>query len=271
MNSIVATRKSCTPAAEGRSGFTLLEILLVVAIIALLVSILLPSLTRAREQAKRTQCATNQKQMLTGIHMYTTAYRGQLPGSIKAFNQSLTWLVWQNFGKSPNPPRGYVHHGLLYGSRILKDPKVFFCPSYTEYPHVYPEGWTKFVAPNGAEAVATSYMYSLNGQVNMYPKGVRIAARLEDLGVREALHSCVFMAKPDKYQRRGVWPHQGGINVALADGSIQLMHVESDLARTAAKLYDSNNTTLMDYFSFCFFKMLSGDRHFMNAYPAIPP
>jgi prepilin-type N-terminal cleavage/methylation domain-containing protein len=257
--------------ASRRRGFTLIEVLVVVAIIGLLVAILIPSLSKAREQAKRTLCASNQKQMMSGIHMYATAHKGSIPSSIRAFNQGLTWLVYQNHGKPPDPAEGYVHHGLLYASRLIKERRIFYCPSYTEYPHVYPDGWTKYVSPNGSEAVATSYMYALNGQLDLYKPGVRITARLEELSVREALHSCVFMAKPDKLQKRGVWPHLGGVNAALADGSLQLVRVDSSLARLAASLYDPNPTGQMDYFSYCFFKMLSGDRRRMNAFPNVLP
>jgi prepilin-type N-terminal cleavage/methylation domain-containing protein/prepilin-type processing-associated H-X9-DG protein len=48
---------------RANAGFTLIEVLVVVAIIALLVAILLPSLARAREQARRTQCASNARQI----------------------------------------------------------------------------------------------------------------------------------------------------------------------------------------------------------------
>jgi len=58
-----------------RSGFTLIELLVVVAIIALLISILLPSLGRAREQAKKAYCANNLGQFGRALQLYAGEYK----------------------------------------------------------------------------------------------------------------------------------------------------------------------------------------------------
>lgn len=64
-----------------RGAFTLIEVLVVVAIIALLISILMPSLARAREQARQTQCAANLSQIGRAEGAYQTDSREWIPGS----------------------------------------------------------------------------------------------------------------------------------------------------------------------------------------------
>jgi prepilin-type N-terminal cleavage/methylation domain-containing protein/prepilin-type processing-associated H-X9-DG protein len=62
------------------SAFTLIELLVVVSIIALLVAILLPSLTKAREQARAAKCLANLHAFVLAIQTYTVDYNGTLPG-----------------------------------------------------------------------------------------------------------------------------------------------------------------------------------------------
>jgi len=64
---------------ELRRGFTLVELLVVIGIIALLISILLPALNKARESAKAVQCLSNQRQFAMGMLLYANDYRGSLP------------------------------------------------------------------------------------------------------------------------------------------------------------------------------------------------
>ncbi len=67
-------------------GFTLIELLVVVAIIAVLVSILLPSLARAREMARRTLCSANLRQISMGLIGYAEDSNGWFPGNVNSIS-----------------------------------------------------------------------------------------------------------------------------------------------------------------------------------------
>lgn len=62
-----------------RTGFTLVELLVVIGIIAVLLGILLPSLGKARKQAQAMRCNANLKQLAMAFHMYANDYKGVLP------------------------------------------------------------------------------------------------------------------------------------------------------------------------------------------------
>jgi type II secretory pathway pseudopilin PulG len=62
-----------------RVGFTLVELLVVVGIIALLIAMLLPSLSRAREQSNRVRCLSNLRSLGQAMYLYANAYRDRLP------------------------------------------------------------------------------------------------------------------------------------------------------------------------------------------------
>lgn len=96
-------------------GFTLVELLAVLAIIALLMSILVPALGRARESARRTSCASNLRQWVVVFSLYANESRGyQWPP--RQLNPDLS-------DSKPSPRVSSVYPD------YLSDPRIFLCPS----------------------------------------------------------------------------------------------------------------------------------------------
>jgi len=76
---VIASEARQSPSLTNRRGFTLIELLVVIAIIALLMAILLPSLQRARKQAKAVACCANLKQWATTLDLYLEDNQGRFP------------------------------------------------------------------------------------------------------------------------------------------------------------------------------------------------
>jgi len=93
-------RRPCAPRAfpgnRRPGGFTLVELLVVIGIIAVLVSILLPSLNRAREAANQTKCLSNLRQLGMAFQMYLNENKGAFPYSGRYdIPKNEDWLWWQ--------------------------------------------------------------------------------------------------------------------------------------------------------------------------------
>jgi prepilin-type N-terminal cleavage/methylation domain-containing protein len=133
-------------------GFTLIELLVVVAIIAVLISLLLPGLSNARNKAKRLVCQNNMKQITMALLMYADAENnGRFPR--RKPNPSTSW-AFLVIGGEANLVTQFLY------PKYTRDPKIFFCP-FNQYRR--PENntsltavsfWTYLMAASGQRPFA---------------------------------------------------------------------------------------------------------------------
>ena len=98
--------------SKKRSAFTLIELLVVIAIIAILAAILFPVFARARENARRSSCQSNLKQLSLGVLQYTQDYDEKFPGFLYSGSRAM-----------PDQIEPYI-----------KSDQIFQCPSETTGP-----------------------------------------------------------------------------------------------------------------------------------------
>ena len=162
-----------------RMAFTLLELLIVIGVISLLISILLPSLSRAKELAKQTTCLTRVAGQVRAIHMYAADESDLIPfGENEApfygFGPPRNTVASNQLWIGGNPG-SYEAHGVLLKKRFVQ-PTIMFCPDddssdpVEELPKIY----------NASEKDAyCSYLYrQLDGQ----REGTTPSANIASLG-----------------------------------------------------------------------------------------
>ena len=240
---------------DHKRAFTLIELLVVVSIIALLVSILLPALAKAREQAKRTMCLNNQRSIVAALVTYATEWNDNFPpgtgrdpdtGELRGgHNARHTLGIYHNWGDGTD---SWVSLGLLFATHILEgdSPRALYCPSQPSDPSLsclnYQIGWAatddeRFAIFQGAESTGSddrwcSYMTRSFTKANDgCPDGYMDWVNNLKYGKvgTVAMTSDYFFAEclgppgdPSQSGNRGTdtWPHKSpyGVNVGFTDG-----------------------------------------------------
>jgi prepilin-type N-terminal cleavage/methylation domain-containing protein len=146
------------------AAFTLIELLVVIGIIALLISILLPTLNKVRQQALNANCASNLRQIGQGCMSYAADYKGFLPARFREGAEDYLQPLYTYFpqDKKASPIQRYGM-GLLWERKYIKTEQVFYCPGGRAAPDhnldTFKKPWLSAVGSSDPN-YRTSYTYN---------------------------------------------------------------------------------------------------------------
>jgi prepilin-type N-terminal cleavage/methylation domain-containing protein/prepilin-type processing-associated H-X9-DG protein len=189
-------------------GFTLVELLVVIGIIAILIAILLPALAKSRESARRAACLSNLRQVHTAFFFYAGNYKDQVPLGYRAGNKQFNSMMY-SFTTAK-----IVLFGWLYNERLMRNPNVFFCPSENDARSQFDTAANPW--PPGADPTKHSYSgYGCRPEIEL-PDDPLPDLILPRLG---RFRNKAIFADLTAVVARVETRHKTGVNVLYGDGS----------------------------------------------------
>ena len=224
-----------------QAGFTLVELLVVIGIIAVLISILLPSLRAARRQAMTVQCSSNMRQVAMAMLMYINDNKGRFPAATffpisGHYPQGWWWpneLVRQNYIKQPGLSV-YKRPGSATSQKQFNRNNPFRCPEGIDEDSGISGGGggdyptdarnNAFMIQNDNECAAAGFAipswYQLNCRntsgTNAFPNGQRITPFM---GFQSGSRDNMPMVKDPQWQRNMGMVRKGAELLMIAEAS----------------------------------------------------
>lgn len=222
-------------------GFTLIEMLVVIAIIAILATLALPPLARAKARGQATYCMNNLRQFGMTLHMYAGDHDDVLPynmgwGGIKQTVAAGKYLNWVNNVMDWNTDPDNTNTFLLMvgglGPYFSGSHSVFRCPSdYVLDPEQQALGWSERVRSVSMNAMLGNAGEFLTGTINTNNPGYKQFFRMSDVPEPSRIFAFVeehpdsiddgyFLNKFYSYQWNDLPAsyHNGGANFTFVDG-----------------------------------------------------
>lgn len=220
-----------------KKGFTLIELLVVIAIIALLLAILMPSLRTAKERARRLLCASNLKQISTGVRVFANENDDKIPyPAIKDREDTQgAAAAYFAFFLEDEKISSVSNLGYLFTSRIIEDGKVFYCPSGTRKYETYAYGkpWPYVPSSNGTLGIIrTAYSYVPKGRTKELLSNGMYSHKYTDKASNLNSNTIMiadFIASLSSLNHRAGMSKSSGVNAVFGDGSVSFRHNEEAL------------------------------------------